>query len=110
MANENERNRKSGRNRRPSRYVVANGLETEFEPGSRMRVLRNRLDIRRKTERDRMEFEALVAAQEQYLSRIGPHTRLTAETVCRMHRDWLGGIYKWAGRYRTVELAKGDFR
>jgi len=30
--------------------------------------------------------------------------------LCRMHFDWLGPIYEWAGRYRTVELAKGDFR
>jgi len=27
-----------------------------------------------------------------------------------MHRDWLGGIYDWAGRYRTVEVSKADFR
>ena len=27
-----------------------------------------------------------------------------------MHRDWLGKLYPWAGRYRTVELAKGGFR
>ena len=59
---------------------------------------------------DRAEFEALVAVQEEYLSRIGPRTRLTAAMLCRMHADWLGGIYEWAGRYRTVELAKGDFR
>ncbi|HNS23097.1 MAG TPA: Fic family protein [Sedimentisphaerales bacterium] len=58
---------------------------------------------------DRIEFEALVAVQEQYLSRLGPHTRLTAEMLCRMHLDWLGKIYEWAGRYRTVDLAKGDF-
>ena len=110
MPSGNEQNHKLGRNRRPSRYVAADGLEVEFEPGSRMRVLRNRLGIHRKMEMDHTEFEALVAAQEQYLSRIGPHTRLTAEALCGMHQDWLGGIYEWAGRYRTVELAKGDFR
>jgi len=27
-----------------------------------------------------------------------------------MHYDWLGDIYEWAGRYRTVELAKDSFR
>lgn len=27
-----------------------------------------------------------------------------------MHADWLGGLYEWAGTYRTVELAKGEFR
>src|SRR5438046_2818545 len=25
-----------------------------------------------------------------------------------MHRAWLGDLYKWAGRYRTLELRKGD--
>jgi cell filamentation protein len=27
-----------------------------------------------------------------------------------MHKDWLGGIYEWAGKYRTVEMQKGSFR
>jgi hypothetical protein len=36
MVDEKERNRK------PSRYVTPKGLEAEFEPGSRMRVLKNR--------------------------------------------------------------------
>jgi len=61
-------------------------------------------------EMDRAEFEALVIAQEQYLSHMGPDTRLTAEMLRRMHRDWLGRIYEWAGQYRTVELTKRDFR
>ena len=26
-----------------------------------------------------------------------------------MHRTWLGKVYGWAGKYRTVNLAKGDF-
>ena len=98
------------RNRRPSRYVTPSGPEAEFEPGSRMRVLKNRLGIRHKTEMDRAEFESLIKAQEEYLGRIGPRTRFTAAMLCRMHRRWLGGIYEWAGQYRTVELAKGDFR
>jgi len=51
-------------NRKPSRYVTPNGPEAEFEPGSRKRVLKNRLGIRRKTQMDRVEFDALLAAQE----------------------------------------------
>jgi cell filamentation protein len=27
-----------------------------------------------------------------------------------MHHEWMGGIYEWAGEYRTVEVQKGDFR
>ncbi len=110
MLSDEEPNHPVARNRKPSRYITPNGVEAQFEPASHGRVLRNRLHIHRKLEMDRMEFEALVRAQEKYLNQIGPHTRLTAEILCRMHRDWLGDIYEWAGRYRTVELAKGDFR
>ncbi len=110
MARKKEAKHTRGRSRKPSRYVTPEGVEAEFEPGSRGRVLRNRLHIWRKREMDRVEFDALVRAQEEYLRRIDPDTRLTAEILRQMHRDWLGGIYEWAGQYRTVELAKGDFR
>jgi cell filamentation protein len=110
MTDEKEHNRRTNKIHKSGRYLTPKGPEVEFEPGSRRRVLRNRLGIRRKTEMDRVEFEALVTAQERYLSRIGPRTRLTAGLLCRMHSDWLGGIYEWAGQYRTVELTKGDFR
>jgi cell filamentation protein len=110
MAAEKKRNHRTPQDRISGRYVTPGGPETESEPGSGGRVLRNRLGIRHKKEMDRVEFEALVAVQEKYLDRIGPHTRLTAEMLCRMHSDWLGGIYEWAGHYRTVELTKGDFR
>jgi cell filamentation protein len=110
MTRKMERNHRMDHDIGPTRYVTPQGAETEFEPGSHGRVLRNRLHIRRKSEMDQMEFKALVTAQEVYLSRLGPDTRLTAEILCQMHRDWLGGIYEWAGRYRTVELAKGDFQ
>jgi cell filamentation protein len=58
---------------------------------------------------DRAEFESLLRAQTEYLDRIGPDTPVTPALLCRMHRDWLGGLYEWAGSYRTVELAKGGF-
>ena len=58
---------------------------------------------------DRAEYQAFVAAQERYLERITEETRFTATLLCEMHRDWLGGIYAWAGTYRTVEMQKGGF-
>jgi cell filamentation protein len=59
---------------------------------------------------DVAEFEALVAVQERYLMEvIGPGTRFDARLLCAMHRDWLGGIYEWAGRYRTVNVSKSGF-
>jgi cell filamentation protein len=93
-----------------SRYSTPQGPEAEFEPGSRGRVLQNLCRITRKREMDKAEYEALLGAQERALSLIGPETRFTAALICEMHRDWLGGLYAWAGRYRTVELQKGGFR
>ncbi len=98
------------RNRRLGRYSVARGPQAVFEPGSRGRVLANRLHIRRKREMDRAEHDALLTSQRTYLERIEPTTTFTADLIRQMHRDWLGGIYDWAGEYRTVEVAKGDFR
>lgn len=47
----------------PIRYRTPHGPEAETEPGSRGRVLCNRLGIRLKREMDRAEYEALLAAQ-----------------------------------------------
>jgi len=93
----------------PSRYW-STGIEGEWQPGSRKRVLRNLRGVTRKTEMDRLEADALLAVQEHYLGRITAETTFTADMICRMHKDWLGGIYEWAGRYRTVEMQKGSFR
>jgi len=92
------------------RYVTPEGPEADMQPGSRGRVLRNLLGIAKKTEMDRAEYEALLKAQDLFLERIGPETCFTANLIRDMHRCWLGGIFSWAGEYRTVELQKGSFR
>ena len=93
----------------PSRYW-STGIEGEWQPGSGKRVLRNLKGITLKTEMDRLEADALLAVQERYLGIITAETPFTADLICQMHKDWLGGIYEWAGRYRTVEMQKGSFR
>jgi cell filamentation protein len=96
--------------RKVSRYAIPRGPEAEFQPGSRRQVLRNLLGITSKQQMDRVEYEALVRVQEMYLRKIDAKTRFTAALIRRMHRDWLGKIYPWAGQYRTMELQKGSFR
>jgi cell filamentation protein len=95
--------------RNPSRYRDT-GIEGEWQPGSGKRVLRNVRNIRLKTEMDRAEADALEAAEQHYLEIITDETVFTAKLICQMHKDWFGGIYEWAGRYRTVEMQKGSFR
>lgn len=58
---------------------------------------------------DLAEVEALSAAQFRYLDLVTDQTVFTADFLKSMHRDWLGGIYDWAGCYRTVEMSKGGF-
>ena len=93
-----------------SRYVTGQGIEGEHEPGSRGRVLRNKLGLRSLRHIEEAETVALLRAQERYLGIITSETVVTAGLLCEMHREWLGEIYEWAGRYRSVELAKGAFR
>lgn len=91
------------------RYVTPVGPEAECEPGSGGRVLQNLKRIRSKRDMDQVEIAKLEAAQERYLAIIGPETVFTAELICRMHRDWLGEVYIWAGSYRSVDISKGGF-
>lgn len=91
-----------------SRYK-AHGVEAEFEPGSRGRVLKNLLGIRSVREMGQRESEALLAVTQQLIDEIPIDKRFSSGDLRRMHRLWLGEIYPWAGDYRHVNLAKGDF-
>lgn len=90
------------------RYNAA-GPEAEFEPGSRRRVLRNLIRIRSAREMVRAESVALLNATQRLIDQTRTDQRFTAPDICRMHRLWLEGVYIWAGKYRSVNIAKGQF-
>jgi len=92
----------------PDRYDATGNIEAEYEPGTS--ILRNKLRITDQSRLDRLEFEALLRTQEAYYGLVGEDTVMTNALPCEIHRYWLGDIYEWAGRYRTVNLTKGDFR
>jgi cell filamentation protein len=56
------------------------------------------------------ESQALEIAQEAALEQYGPDHRFSATDVCNLHRLWLGPIYSWAGKYRTINIGKGGFQ
>jgi cell filamentation protein len=72
-------------------------------------VLRNRLGIVRVREMAQAESEALVAVEGWAIAHFGMDYRFGAADVGHLHRQWLGEIYPWAGRYRSVNMAKGAF-
>ncbi|HRQ66272.1 MAG TPA: Fic family protein [Xanthomonadaceae bacterium] len=85
----------------------AEGPQAEFEPGSRGRVLRNRLGIVRVREMQLAESEALLAVQEWAIGHYSATHRFSAADIVRLHQQWLGHIYAWAGEYRRVNVSKG---
>lgn len=92
-----------------SRYSAA-GDEAENEPGSDGRVLRNKLGVTDAGEIQEAELELLLRLYEEVLPTIPPHQTLTTSMIKEWHRKWLASIYSWAGRPRSVELTKDDFR
>jgi len=96
--------------RKTGRYNISGLIEAQFEPGSRRRVLKNLLKIKSRREMDYVEaIEQLRALEELYGIYDAAH-RFTAFDVCKIHKLLFGRIYEWAGRYRQVNVGKGDFR
>ena len=93
------------------RYDASGLVEAQFEPGSRNQVLKNLLGIKSKKDMDRVEAIALKQTEDALFraSTYGKDHKFSAKDICRIHEIWLGNIYEWAGRYRRVELSKGDF-
>jgi cell filamentation protein len=90
------------------RYDAA-GPESEFQPGSRGRVLRNRRGITSVRQLERDESEALLAATQWVIDETRVDQRFIASDIRLMHHHWLGELYEWAGEYRNVNISKGAF-
>ncbi|MBI5055434.1 MAG: Fic family protein [Nitrospirae bacterium] len=91
------------------RYDVSHLEEAQFEPGSRGRVLKNRLGIKRIREMEAAESLALKDTLDKLLTMYDAGHRFTTSDIKEMHKIWLGAIYGWAGEYRQVNVSKGDF-
>ena len=91
------------------KYDSTGFKENEYEPGSRRRVLANKLGIRRTREMDKAEFAAHVRALDAVVGLYGPRMKFKAFDVRLIHSIWPGDIYDWAGEYRNVNVSKDGF-
>lgn len=91
------------------RYNTSGLIEAQFEPGSRSRVLRNKLGITSKRDMDKIEKEEQLRAMNDLMGMFGKHHRFTADDICKIHKVWLDRIYEWAGKYRQVNISKDNF-
>lgn len=92
------------------RYDTGGNEEAQFEPGSNDRVLANKLGISDAAEMNDVETDLLNQLYEDILRSTEADTVMTAADVCEWHRRWLGNVYVWAGRYRTLNMGKGGFQ
>ena len=90
------------------RYAT-HGAEGEAQPGSRGRVLANRLGIVRVRDMQAAETNALFHLTYDLPGEVTETQRFTDADLRTWHARWLGGIYDWAGRYRNVNMSKDGF-
>lgn len=91
------------------RYDTADNIEAQHEPGSANPVLANKLGILDPGEMDDVELDLLNRLYDDVLGSFEANQRITVADVCEWHRRWLGNVYVWAGKYRTLNMRKGDF-
>jgi cell filamentation protein len=72
-------------------------------------VLQNKLGVISKRAMDEIEAREQLRVLNEFLEMYERDHRFTAADICLMHESWLGNIYEWAGKYRQVNISKGDF-
>lgn len=89
------------------RYIVP--TEEDYEPNSTREVLKNYLNIKSKETMEELEEQELKRAELELLKIFNENHQFTAEDICDIHELWLGDIYPFAGKYRTVTMSKDGF-
>ncbi|HEX9829678.1 MAG TPA: Fic family protein, partial [Bacteroidota bacterium] len=82
---------------------------SEYESGSRGKVLKNLLGISSVSRMREQEFSGYLHAEREMTARFGKHHRFSVNDIHSIHRMFLGAIYDWAGTPRTVNISKGGF-
>jgi len=93
--------------KKSGRYAVP--ADEDYEPGSNNEVLKNYLSIKSQSDMEVMETKELERAEEDVSELFTEDHKFTADNVCKIHELWLANIYPFAGKYRTVNMAKGGF-
>lgn len=92
------------------KYKTSGFTETQFEQGSRKKVLKNLMGIKSSAEMDKIEAVALKQVEDLSFRTYGKEYRFSTEDLRKIHKTWLGQIYEWAGEYRNIDLTKDKFR
>lgn len=91
------------------RYDTTGNPEGQYQPGSDDKVLLNKLGITDVEEMDDVELDLLAQLYTAVLEAVEVDQQLSVADICEWHRKWLGNVYEWAGKQRSVNMGKGDF-
>lgn len=91
------------------RYDASGTPEGEYQPGSENKVLLNKLGIIDPEEMDDIELQLLEQLYESVMNSVSVDQIITVSELCEWHRKWLGNVYEWAGKIRSVNMSKGNF-
>lgn len=80
-----------------------------YEPGSNKEVLKNYLHVKSKMEIEQIEANELQRTELELEELVQKNQIITSEDICNFHELWLGDIYPFAGKYRTVSVSKAGF-
>lgn len=92
-----------------NRYETHGSPEGQYQPDSNNQVLLNKLAITDVDEMNMVELELLEQLYEKVLAEVAEEQIITVADLMEWHRSWLGNVYDWAGRERSVNMGKGDF-
>ncbi len=92
------------------RYDATGSIEGRYQPGSNGKVLANKLGITDPSEMDDVELELLDQLSGAVIAEVAVDQQITLADVYEWHRRWLGNVYDWAGRDRSVNMGKDDFQ
>lgn len=83
--------------------------ESEFQQGTRNKILKNIPGVKKKSEIDKMEIEAYINAENKLIRRYDKDHRFDSDDIHYINKIFLGKIYDWAGKLRDVNISKGGF-
>lgn len=93
--------------KKSGRYAVPS--DEDFEPDSNQEVLKNYFGIKSKEKMEALEERELERTESELITLLDDDHKFVAEDICAIHELWLGEIYPFAGKYRTVNMSKEDF-
>jgi len=91
----------------PYRCDTSGNIEDQYQTGSDGRVLKNKLEIADSELIDALEQVLLSEAEVVAVETLETDFQFTKAYIYQLHFGWLGDLYEWAGRPRTVSISKG---